>query len=194
MLSQFFEAPERIRAIRSDPSGALIEAFAEQLFERGYANISARRHIRAAEHLMLWAGRRGLTDHDLNDGVLKRFGEHLSRCRCGCYSCAKHVDVLNGARLFLRHLQGVAEPAVHEGPPIPAEPQLLKEFEAWMREHRGTSDRGLYNYSLPLRELLKDIGENPQKLDARCLRREFRRCRKSWVTVETHSQLTTRIN
>ncbi len=170
MLSQFFEAPERIRAIRSDPSGALIEAFAEQLFERGYANISARRHIRAAEHLMLWAGRRGLTDHDLNDGVLKRFGEHLSRCRCGCYSCAKHVDVLNGARLFLRHLQGVAEPAVHEGPPIPAEPQLLKEFEAWMREHRGTSDRGLYNYSLPLRELLKDIGENPQKLDARCLR------------------------
>jgi integrase/recombinase XerD len=170
MLCEYFEAPERIREIRTGPSGALIEAFAERLSRDGYAEISARHHIRAAEHLVHWADRQGLSDHDLNDGVLKRFGEHLSRCRCGRYSCAKHVDVLNGARLFLRHLQGVTEPAVHEGPPIPAEPQLLKEFEAWMREHRRISDRGLYNYSLPLRELLKDIAENPQKLDARCLR------------------------
>lgn len=170
MLSEFFEAPERIRAIRSSPSGALIEGFAGQLFERGYAEITARRHIRAAEHLMRWADRRGLTDHDLDDRVLERFGEHLSRCRCGHYSSAKHVDILNGARLFVRHLQGVAEPAVHERPSIPAELELLKAFGAWMREHRGISDQCLYNYSLPLRELLKGIGEDPRKLDARCLR------------------------
>ena len=50
MLSKYFEAPERIRAIRSGPYGALIEGFADQLFQRGYAQISARRHIRAAEH------------------------------------------------------------------------------------------------------------------------------------------------
>ena len=43
MLSQYFEAPERIRAIRSGPLGALIEGFAEQLFQRGYSKISARR-------------------------------------------------------------------------------------------------------------------------------------------------------
>lgn len=170
MLSEFFDAPERIRAIRSGPSGALIESFAGQLFERGYAAITARRHIRAAEHLMHWADRRGLTDHALDDRALERFGAHLSRCRCGHYSSAKPVDIRNGARLFVRHLQGVAEPAVHEGPPIPAEPELLKAFGAWMRETRGTSDRGLYNYSLTLRELLKGIGEDPRKLDARCLR------------------------
>lgn len=52
MLSQYFEAPEWIRAIRSGPSGALIEGFAEGLFDRGYAAITARRHIRAAEHFM----------------------------------------------------------------------------------------------------------------------------------------------
>ena len=170
MLSEYYEAPERIHAIRTGRSGALIEAFAERLYRDGYAEITARRHIRAAEHLAHWARRRGLSDHDLNDAVLRRFGEHLSRCRCGRYSSAKHVDVLNGARLFLRHLQGVAEAAVHEGPPIPAEPELLKAFGAWMREHRGTSDRCLYNYSLPLRELLKAVEENPRKLDARCLR------------------------
>jgi site-specific recombinase XerD len=170
MLSEYFEAPERIRAIRSGPSGALIEDFAEQLFRRRYAEISARRHIRAAEHLMHWVQRNRLSDHELNDGVLQRFGEHLVRCRCGRYSSAKPVDVLNGARLFVRHVQGVAEPAVHERPPVPEEPELLKAFCAWMRERRGTSDGALYNYSLPLRELLKSVGEDPRKLDARCLR------------------------
>lgn len=191
MLSEYFDAPERIRAIRSGPSGALIERFAEELFRRGYAEISARRHIRAAEHLMRWAGRLGLSHHELNDGVLQRFGEHLGRCRCGRYSCAKHVDVVNGARLFVRHLQGVTEPAVHERPPVPEEPELLKAFGAWMREHRGTSDRGLYNYSLPLRELLKSVGEDPRKLDARCLRQFVLRQSQGgkWVARRCRSAL-----
>ena len=171
MLSQYFEAPERIRAIRSGPCGALIEGFAEQLFQRGYAEISARRHIRAAEHFVQWAVRRGLSDHDLDGQVLERFGNHLSRCRCGRYSCAKHVEVLAGARLFLTHLRGVDEPPIRGPQPVQAEPELLKSFCAWMRERRGTSDPGLYNYSIPIRELIRRIGGDPSKLDARCLRR-----------------------
>ena len=170
MLSQYFEAPERIRAIRSGPYGALIEGFADQLFQRGYSEISARRHIRAAEHFVRWAVRRGLSDHDLDGRVLERFGEHLSRCRCGRYSCAKHMEVLAGARLFLRHLQGADEPPIRDPQPVQAEPDLLKSFCAWMRERRGTSDQGLYNYSLSIRELIRHIGGDPGELDARCLR------------------------
>lgn len=171
MLSEYFEAPERIRAIRSGPSGALIEGFAKQLFQRGYAEISARRHIRAAEHFVRWAISRGLSHHDLDGRVLERFGDHLSRCRCGRYCCANHVEVLAGARLFLTHLQGVDEPPIRGAQRVQAEPDLLKSFCAWMREQRGTSDRGLYNYSLPIRELIRRIGGDPSELDARCLRR-----------------------
>jgi hypothetical protein len=118
MLSKYFEAPERIRAIRSGPYGALIEGFADQLFQRGYAQISARRHIRAAEHFVRWAVHRGLSDHDLNVQILERFAGHLSRCRCGRYCCAKHVEVVAGARLFLRHLQGVDEPPIRGQKPV----------------------------------------------------------------------------
>jgi integrase/recombinase XerD len=171
MLSEFFEAPERIRAIRSGPYGALIEGFANQLFQRGYAQISARRHIRAAEHFVRWAIHRGLSDHDLNIQVLERFADHLSRCRCGRYCCANHVEVVAGARLFVRHLQGVDEPAIRGQQPVQAEPDLLKSFCAWMRERRGTSDQTLYNYSIPIRELIRHIGGDPSELDARCLRR-----------------------
>lgn len=48
MLSLFFERPARIREIRSDPFGPVIEGFADHLFQNGYAETSARRQIRSA--------------------------------------------------------------------------------------------------------------------------------------------------
>ena len=170
MLAKFFHAPARIRAIRSGSAGALIEAFAEQLLRRGYAQLSARRHIRSAEHIVRWALLRGVSADNLGERDLKAFASHLSRCRCGRYCCANPTEVAAGARLFLKHLQGVDGPPVREPQPAPAEPDLLKSFCAWMRERRGTSDRALYNYSIPIRKLLRYIAEDPGALDARRLR------------------------
>ena len=170
MLSELFDFPARIREIRGGPAGVHIEAFAEQLFQRGYSKISTRRHIRSAEHIVRWAVRQGLSPHDLGERALKGFGDHLSRCRCGRYHCASRVEVVTGARLFLNHLQGVKEPSARNRQLAPAEPDLLKEFCAWMRERRGTSDRALYNYSIPIRELIRRISGDPSALDARCLR------------------------
>ncbi len=39
-----------------------------------------------------------------------------------------------------------------------------------MRAQRGTSDQTLYNYGIPIRELIQRLGENPSKLDAHRLR------------------------
>jgi integrase/recombinase XerD len=157
MLSKLFDFPARIREIRGGPAGVHIEAFAEQLFQRGYSKISTRRHVRSAEHIVRWAVRQGLSPHDLGERALKGFGDHLSRCRCGRYRCATRVEVVTGARLFLNHLQGVKEPPARDRQLAPAEPDLLKEFCAWMRERRGTSDQALYNYSIPIRELIRRI-------------------------------------
>jgi len=101
MLSEYFEQPGRIRAIRNSPAGTHIEGFSEQLFERGYAELTARRHIRSAEHIVRWANRQGLCTEDLDDQVLKRFGKHLRRCHCHHFSSANPTEVLAGARLFL---------------------------------------------------------------------------------------------
>jgi len=102
--------------------------------------------------------------------VLDRFSKHLRRCRCGRYARTKPVDILTGARLFLRHLQGVNDPTIRATEPVVPDPSLLQAFCDWMREYRGTSERTLYNYGLPLRELLHRIGEDPTKLDAHLLR------------------------
>ena len=170
MLSDLFHAHARIRAIRNGPAGALIEGFAEQLLQRGYTQLSARRHVRSAEHIVRWALLRRLSADDLGERDLQAFAAHLSRCRCGRYCCANPTEIIAGARLFLRHLQGVDQPPVREPQPAPAEPDLLKSFCAWMRERRGTSNLTLYNYSIPIRELLRRIAEDPSALDAHRLR------------------------
>jgi hypothetical protein len=56
MLSELFNAPRRIRAIRSGPAGELIESFAKELLQRGYSKISIRCHIQSAERVVLFGG------------------------------------------------------------------------------------------------------------------------------------------
>jgi site-specific recombinase XerD len=170
MLSKYFYAAQRIREIRSGPAGALIEGFAEALFQSGYALITARKHIRSAEHIVRWASHQDLCASALDDEALRRFGRHLSRCHCGRYACASRLEVLGGARLFLRYLQGIVEPAIVEPPPAVRDPALLEEFCEWMRALRGTQEVTLNNYRIPIRTLLRDCGEDIRRLDARRLR------------------------
>ena len=186
MLSHFFESPARIRGIRSGPSGTLIESFADYLFQDGYAELSARRHIRSAEHIVRWANRGDLPVSKLDDRALTRFGDHLKRCRCGRYCRSNRVEILAGARLFLRHSQGL-DPTLSRRPsPADSMPVLLQSFCRWMREHRGTSHQTLYNYGLPIRELIRRLGGDPSKLDAQGLRKfVLNRSRNAgWATAK----------
>jgi hypothetical protein len=58
MLADFFESSFRIHELSDSPDGRLLEGFAQDMSRVGYAAITARRHIRAAEHLIYWIGRK----------------------------------------------------------------------------------------------------------------------------------------
>jgi integrase/recombinase XerD len=79
MLSQYFESAFRIHELKDGQAGAQLDSFARQLYESGYAQVTARRHIRAAEHFVFWAGRGGTRISDLTEESVKRFGRHLRR-------------------------------------------------------------------------------------------------------------------
>ncbi len=102
MLTEFFESPLRIQELRDGPDGRLLEGFAQELRQAGYAEITARRHIRAAEHLIHWAGRRGKVIAALDEPMIEEFVQHLNRCRCPRYGRTHRRDLRKGARLF-RH-------------------------------------------------------------------------------------------
>lgn len=187
MLKQFFDSPLRVQALRNGPSGALLEGFAHGLGEAGYAEITARRHIRAAEHFIYWAHKEGIPFGSLNEHVLLRFNDHLSQCQCPGYGHSKRLDLPCGARSFVGYVCGAGVGVARAAEPAAEDPVLLAAFYAWMRQQRGTRDRTLYEYSIPLRDLLKRIGEDPGRLDAQGLR-EFvleRSQKRGWSVAKT---------
>ena len=60
MTREFFKSPFRIQQLRGGQDGHLLDVFTENLRQSGFAQITARRHIRAAEHLLYWANRKGI--------------------------------------------------------------------------------------------------------------------------------------
>ncbi len=186
MLSEFFKSRARIQALRDGPAGSLLENFTQALSEAGYARRIARRHLRAAEHFLYWTHRHGIPVCKLNEQSLARFDRHLSRCHCPHYGHADHWSLVRGARLFLTYLRDVriitlpsVEPPVHD-------PALLSAFCQWMHQQRGTCDVTLSTYSIYIRELLRRLGEEPSRFDARRLRafvlEKSRSC--GWATAK----------
>jgi site-specific recombinase XerC len=72
--------------------------------------------------------------------------------------------------ILLTQDQRLSAAVIRMHAPAHSKPLLLDEFCRWMREHRGSSELTLYNYGLPIRELIRRFGEDPDKLDAQSLR------------------------
>lgn len=171
MLTIWFDSHRRVQGLRNASSGPQLEGFAQELYRMGYARITARRHIRAAEHLAYWSSRQGFGEGPVNEQVIQRFGRHLKRCRCQGYGHTDRAELLRGARLFSAFLRaGDASGTRFAEPQMPDSP-LIAAFVQWMRQHRGTGDSTLDNYKRPIRDLLARIGEDPGRLDVEGLRR-----------------------
>lgn len=170
MLSEFFSESARMHALQSGPCGPMLEDFAGYLFRSGYSKISARRHIRSAEHIVHWALGDGLSVDRLDGPALGRFDKHLCRCRCGRFYGAARGGIVAGARLFLANLHGAEGKAIFPAKAVTPEPELLMSFCQWMRDQRGSVAGTLANYGRPIRELILLIDEDPSKLTPRLLR------------------------
>jgi site-specific recombinase XerD len=171
MLEEFFNSTFRIQELRDGPSGHLLEGFAEELRQAGYSEITARGHIRAAEHLIYWTGREGLSINTLDEQFVEDFSHHLNRCLCPRYAHTYRLRVRNGVRLFFKYLQRAGVVSTSTIEQTSQDPVLFVSFCQWMRQQRGTGDPTLYNYGFALRDLLKSLGEDPGKFDAQSLRK-----------------------
>lgn len=170
MLSEFFESSSRIQELLAGPDGRVLEGFAQELCQAGYAEITARRHIRVAEHLIHWLGRKGRTVAALDDRTIEEFVRHLNRCRCPRYGHTHTRDIRKGARLFLRYAGFADIVTTRSVEDVNVDPPLLVSFCDWIRRQRGTCDATVYGYSIPVRDLLRKLGEDPGTFDAQKLR------------------------
>ncbi len=186
MIEQIFNYPSRLRSLRYGPDGPLLETFAKELCQGGYGEITARRHIRAAEHFLCWSELEGIPISSLSQKCLEHFERHLDRCQCPRYGSHDRRVLLTGARLFLKYLRnaGISNALVMES--TSQDPVLVTEFCLWMRQQRGTRDSALHNYNHFIRQLLKRLGEDPAKFDAQRLRQFLldKSQQSGWATVK----------
>lgn len=170
MLAKYFESKERVHALCASPGGALLDGFARELWRAGYAEITGRKHIRAAEHLVYWANQKGIQPSEFHEQVLNRFDDHLIQCQCPRYGHTNRLGLVNGARLFMGHLRGAGVITASVASQTALDPALLVSFRQWMRQQRGTKDSTLCTYSLSIRDLLKHVGEEPGRFNAQSMR------------------------
>jgi site-specific recombinase XerD len=171
MFTHYYQSKNYVEQLCSGPTGSYIAGFGNGLWEAGYAEITARRHIRAAQHLIHWAQHRHIPLARMDDVQIDCFKRHLSRCRCPSYGCSDRA-LVRGAHLFIEHLQQVNVIPRHtdHGKKLKP-PALLDGFCQWMRVNRSIAEVTLYNYSLGIRDLLKAIGDDVSHLNAQRLRK-----------------------
>jgi len=186
MFTAFFESPCRVQELQKGPQCRLLESFAGEICRARYAQTTARRHIRAAEHLIFWADRHGIPITAFGAMVVERFALHLDRCRCPRFGRAHRAKLLHGARLFVGFIRHCAVVTTIDAEPTLAEPLLIASFCQWMRQQRGICDSTLHVYRRDLRALLNEVGEDPGKFNAQGLRRfVLGRSRSGWAAAKT---------
>lgn len=168
MFERFFISTFMIKQLRQDPAGRLIEGLAQEMWNGGYAQLSARRYIRAVAHFLHWTRVKRIALETFDDETIDRFKRHLGRCDCRPYGRSDRRSILAGARSFLRYLRTIGMVSTRPKDKMPA---LLAEFSDWMQSRRGTSPAVLYNYGLVIRDLLETLGEDPTSFSAHNLRR-----------------------
>jgi integrase/recombinase XerD len=175
MLEKIFDSSGsglvRVRLLREGLHGPLLDSYSGELLHCRYANITARRHLRSAEHFAYWASHHPMAVSQWNDSLLERFSRHLRQRRCS-YGHSQPLKQLTGASLFLKHLRSNC--IIDSLPADPIDrPAMLVAFRHWMYEQRGTQDVTLDNYDVPIRTLLEHLGDVPERLDAQRLRQCF---------------------
>ena len=187
MLEHFFRSHERIQTLHGRASGSSLEGFAEELYQAGYAGMTARKHIRAAEHLMYWAEREGIAISDVAESFLRQFDQHVKRCRCPGFGPTHRLFSFRGVRLFADYLRSNGSLTASVEPS--QDPPLLVAFRQWMSQERGTGDRTLYQYGFCIRALLARLGEDPGRFDAQSLRQFVLEVRQQsgWATAKAYA-------
>ena len=137
----------------------------------GYATITARRYLRAAEHFIYWSDRNRRPVQDADEKFLGQFVHHLDRCRCPHQGHADRASLTQGTRLFLEYLrESGINTTLSVTPSVAADSTLLSRYCEWMRLQRGTCDATLSHHRRYVRELLVQLGEVPSQWDAHGLR------------------------
>lgn len=100
MIKHFFPNPVVFERLHTGPLGSHIEAFAEELSDRGYAVWTAKYAMRLLAHLSTWLEQNGRTVTALDERAIDAFSQHRYQ------SHRKHREDRGTLAVLLAYLRG----------------------------------------------------------------------------------------
>ncbi|MFC2173061.1 site-specific integrase [Acidobacteriota bacterium] len=170
MLELYFEAPFTLNRLREGPSGPYIDGFALHLKQDGYSWWTGRGFLRSAAHLGLFAEFKAIGLEAFDSKALKAFKRHLPYCRCPRSNGGTTGDAVRGAKLFLDYVRTGEGLEVVDFEERKTDPELVRSFKHWLKQHRGASESTQYTYGRGASDLLRCLGDVPSRYDAQRLR------------------------
>ena len=157
---------------RMDPRSlrAFVVEFTDYLAALGHTDLTVRGYEDAARHFAEWLERSDIALVDVDDEVAARFAGH--RCKCTGNRRHRHVSAkyVRRVRRFVCFLtrRGVVKM-------IPSAAEVVNarvaEFQDFLRQHRGISERTIDRHGRMVMRLLPNLGDDPGTYDAELIRR-----------------------
>jgi integrase/recombinase XerD len=162
--------PECAQLMNPGALRPFVEAFTGRLLSLGYTHLTVSGYEASARHFGQWLQKKKIAVAEIDDNVVRRFARH--RCRCPGIRQATRLSIkyVNRARRFVGFLAECGAVTLSEQvPPCPDENEIFA-FQAWLRRHRGISERTVWRHSRMVMRLLPALGPDPMQYNAALVR------------------------
>lgn len=151
---------------------AHLSSYRERLSLLGYHPCARRVLYSGAEHFAAWLRVSRLAWEDISEDAIARFVSH--DCQCGLWRKTGELATTGkqkrrrGALRFLSYLKAEAalQPSILGNP----EPDIVKAYRFWLKQHCGASDTTVDGYLGEMSRWLSILGEEPSAYTPRLIR------------------------
>jgi len=141
MIEHFFPSPVVLERLRAGPLGACIDAFAQELADRGYAVWTAKYAMRLLAALSTWLVQEGRTITNLDEPILDTF----LRCRYRAFRSHREDRAVLALLLVYLRAQGMVVPVV-ERPAADAGSCIRETFQQHLFSQRNLAPSTVRTY------------------------------------------------
>ena len=168
MLSTYFKRNSTLSEFYKSSAGPYLDEFTDWLSKRGFHSETIRRRIQGVVHFNTWVQANNIKMENLAPNAMVSYRQYLKKRSQLRYPCGNSTVRYLGAQHFFDFLIATERISItYSDIPLP---DLLQEFEQWMRVHRGVKQSTLKNYRHHLSDLLTMLGDNPKEFTTTKLR------------------------
>ena len=147
-----------------------VAEFTRHLSDTGHTALTVRGYDGAARHLAHWLALAKVPVADIDESAIDRFARH--RCRCPGDRRETHVSIkyVRRVRRFVEFLgeRGIVQQKAASA--VPVLDRRVVQFQDWLRQHRGISERTIDRHGRMVMRLLPALGDRPRGWDAHLVR------------------------